>query len=69
MKVGSFGTKLVDSEMPSVDVSYEQETEKKLSKYTNGWIKVVWYLINGMVFVVEGEHKTTKVKRRLMNYQ
>jgi hypothetical protein len=42
MKVGSFSTKLVDSEMPSVNVCHEQEIEKKLSKYTNGWIKVVW---------------------------
>ncbi len=48
MKVGSFGTKLVDSGMPSVNVSYEQEIGKKPSKYTNGWIKVVWYLTNGI---------------------
>jgi hypothetical protein len=64
--VGSFNTKLVDSEIPSVNVSFEQQIEKKLSE--NGWIKVLCYLTNGMIFVVERECKSTKVKRRLINY-
>jgi hypothetical protein len=30
--VGSFSTKLVDSEFPSVNVSFEQQIEKKLGE-------------------------------------
>lgn len=51
MGVGSFSTKLVNSEIPSVNVVFEQQIEKKLSE--NGWIKVLCYLTNGMIFVVE----------------
>lgn len=37
MKVDSVGTKLVDSEMPSVNVFYEQEIEKK-TKQIHKWL-------------------------------
>ncbi len=47
MGVGSFSTKLVNSEIPSVNVVFEQQIEKKLSE--NGWIKVLCYLTNGMI--------------------